>query len=81
MRRTSLTLTKTLRPGVLPLWMMVLVIVGTLLILVQAVLAETVDLDEYLSLVVENSRALKQACVNRWNRPASQPPTPNAKIM
>jgi outer membrane protein TolC len=41
--------------------MMVLVIVGMLLILVQAVLAETVDLDEYLSLVVENSRALKLA--------------------
>ena len=28
-----------------------------------------------------NSRLLKNACVIRWNMPATQPPTPKASIM
>ncbi len=28
-----------------------------------------------------NSRALKQAWVNKWNRPAAHPPTPKENIM
>jgi outer membrane protein TolC len=61
MKSTSLRLQKILRPGVLPAWRPLLAMAGALLILAQAALAEPVDLDEYLDLVVENSRALKLA--------------------
>ena len=66
MKRTFLTPRTPRMPGSFMIWKRVLAkpvlaMMGILLILSQAALAEPVDLDEYLELVVENSRALKLA--------------------